>query len=75
VYDFRPGYLHPTKGLKNTLSYYKYFSWLYPVVRIVAKNFASTLSELGQAMINVARDGYGKDVLEVKNIHLAAKGQ
>ena len=24
VYNFRPSYLHPTPGMKNTLSYYKY---------------------------------------------------
>lgn len=68
VYNFRPGYMHPTPGLKNTLPYYKYLSWLYPVVRAVFPQFASTLAELGQAMINTVLIGYDKPILDVKDI-------
>ncbi|SDR95398.1 NAD dependent epimerase/dehydratase family protein [Mucilaginibacter mallensis] len=77
VYNFRPGYMHPTKGLKNVLPYYKYMSWLYPFVRRFFPQFVSTLAELGQAMINVVLIGYDKPVLEVKDIvklaHVADK--
>ena len=73
VYAFRPGYLHPTKGLKNTLGYYKYLSWIYPIVKVLTPNFVSTLSELGQAMIKISRDGNEKQVLEVKDIVAIAK--
>lgn len=68
VYAFRPGYMHPTKGLKNVLPYYKYLSWLYPFFRAVFPKFVSTLAELGQAMINATLLGYEKKVLEVKDI-------
>jgi uncharacterized protein YbjT (DUF2867 family) len=68
AYMFRPGYMHPTPGLKNTLSYYRYLGWLYPVVRALFPNFVSTLAELGQAMINVTEKGYSKPILEVKDI-------
>lgn len=67
-FNFRPGYMHPTPGLKNTLPAYKYMSWLYPVVRKLFPNAASTLGELGQAMIRAAVIGYPKQVLEVKDI-------
>lgn len=67
VYNFRPGYMHPTPGLKNTLPYYKYLSWMYPVVRKVFPGAVSTLAELGQAMIKVATKGYEKPILEVKD--------
>lgn len=67
VYNFRPGYMHPTPGLKNTLPYYKYLSWLYPVLRKVFPGAASTLAELGQGMIKVATKGYQKPILEVKD--------
>ncbi|AEI47239.1 NAD-dependent epimerase/dehydratase family protein [Runella slithyformis] len=67
VYNFRPGYMHPTPGLNNTLPYYKYLSWLYPVVRKVFPGAVSTLAELGQGMIKVATKGYSKSVLEVKD--------
>ncbi len=68
VYNFRPGYMQPTPGLKNTLSYYKYISWAYPFFRKVFPNFVSSLSELGLAMIQVSSKGYKKKILEVKDI-------
>jgi len=68
VYIFRPGYLHPNKGLKNTLRAYKYVSWMYPVIRPLFPNYVGTLRELGLAMINSADKGFNKHVLEVKDI-------
>jgi len=68
TYMFRPGYMQPTKGMKNTLKYYKYVSWMYPMWRIFFPSFVSTLSELGLAMINAAAKGYDKSILEVKDI-------
>lgn len=73
VYAFRPGYMHPTKGLKNVKKYYNYMSWMYPFARTVFPNFVSTLKELGQAMIQVTKNGYPKKVLEVKDIVKLAK--
>jgi hypothetical protein len=73
VFAFRPGYMQPTKGLKNVLPYYKYFTWMYPFFRAVFPKFVCTLAEVGQAMINVARFGYNKQILEVKDIVAAAK--
>lgn len=73
VYAFRPGYMHPTEGLKNTNKYYKYISWMYPLLRRLFPNGLSTLAELGQAMINVVKFGYEKPVLEVKDIVALAK--
>ena len=73
AYAFRPGYMQPTPGLKNTLSYYKYLSWLYPAFRLLFPNYVSTLSEMGRAMINAALYGYEKQVLEVRDIVALAK--
>lgn len=72
VFNFRPGFMSPTKGLKNTLPYYKYVSWLYPAVRKVFPKYVSTLAELGQAMINVTLNGYPQQILEVRDIVAAA---
>ena len=75
VYNFRPGFMLPTKGLKNTLPLYKYTSWLHPLIRKVFPGMVSTLAELGLAMINAVRFGYDKQVLEVKDIvRIAKKG-
>jgi len=73
AYMFRPGYMHPTPGLKNTLKYYKYLSWMYPFFRKVFPQFVSTLSELGLAMINTVNKGYEKSILEVKDIVTLSK--
>lgn len=68
VYAFRPSYMQPTNGLKNTLSYYKYVGWMYPMFRPLFPGYFGTLKELGQAMINSIKFGYDKQVLEVKDI-------
>ncbi len=68
VYAFRPGMLLPTPGMKNTLKYYKYITWLYPVLRFVAPSTVSTLKELGRSMITIARNGYPTSIIEVKDI-------
>jgi hypothetical protein len=73
VYAFRPGFMQPTRGLKNTHGYYKFLSPLYPLARSVFPNYVSTLEELGMAMINSIIKGYEKQVLEVKDIVALSK--
>lgn len=68
VYNFRPGYIHPTKGLRNTKSYYSYLSWLYPVLRRLFPSSVLTLRQLAVAMIHCVDKGMQKKVLEVKDI-------
>ncbi|GAA3950922.1 epimerase [Hymenobacter algoricola] len=75
AYMFRPGFLRATSGQRHVLSYYKYFGWLYPVLRTLTPRYVSTLAELGQAMIQVTRRGYAKPVLEVPDIVAVAKGK
>lgn len=68
AYMFRPGFMKATPGQRNLLPLYKYIAWLYPLARRLAPGFVSTLAEVGQAMLHVTRQGYGKRVLEVKDI-------
>ncbi len=68
AFMFRPGYMHSTPGLKNTLKYYKYVSWMYPFLKAVLPNFVSTLADLGRAMICVTLKGYSKKIIEVKDL-------
>ena len=74
-YAFRPGFMNPTPGLKNTLALYKYLAWLYPLAQLFFSNYVSTLGEVGQAMINVTLHGAEKHVLEVSDIVILAKKQ
>lgn len=74
VYNFRPAAIEATKGLKNMLPYYKYFSWLFPVIKLFAPNAIVKLSQIGVAMINTVTKGYEKQILEVSDIKkLAAR--
>ena len=73
VYNFRPGILQPTKGLKNTLSFYKWLGWLIPIIRFIMPKYISSLKELGMAMINAVIKGYDKPILEVKDIRALSK--
>lgn len=74
AYMFRPGFLLPTKGLKNVKSYYRYVTWLYPIGRALYPAGFSTLQELARAMIKSVSIGYEKPVLEVKDIVKLANG-
>jgi uncharacterized protein YbjT (DUF2867 family) len=74
AYNFRPAFMLPTRGLKNALSFYKYVTWLYPVVHPLFPAYFGTLKVLGLAMINSVIHGAGKPVLEARDIaELAGK--
>jgi len=73
VYNFRPGIIQPTKGLKNTLSFYKYLGWLIPIIRLFSPKSIVRLKELGTAMINATTKGYEKSIIEAKDIFILSK--
>ncbi|MCU0849424.1 MAG: epimerase [Spirochaetes bacterium] len=74
VYAFRPGFMRPTKGLKNAPVFYRAMMFPYPLLRLLFPAYVSTLAELGCAMINSALYGYDKQVLEVRDIVALSKG-
>ena len=73
AFAFRPGIIIPTKGLKNTLSFYKYLFFLLPVVKLFFPKHICSLKEIGLAMINCVNKSYDKNVLEVVDIVKLAK--
>ncbi|MEI6457191.1 MAG: NAD-dependent epimerase/dehydratase family protein [bacterium] len=73
AYGFRPSFMLPTPGLKNALSFYKYINWLYPALRPLFPAYFGTLKELGLSMISVVINGYGKNILDVKDIRNLAE--
>lgn len=75
VFAFRPGLLKAVPGQQNTLALYKYLGWLYPILKAIFPNAASTLTQLGKAMINVTKYSYEKNVVEVKDINAIAGRQ
>ena len=68
AYNFRPGIIKPTKGLKNVLSLYKWMSWMLPIINTISPGSVVTLKQIGDAMINVTQRGYEKKIMEVKDI-------
>jgi len=68
AYMFRPGYIQPTKGLKNTYKIYKFFTSFYPILKTLFPKYVVSLEELGKSMINVTLHGSEKKVLECKDI-------
>jgi uncharacterized protein YbjT (DUF2867 family) len=69
VYNFRPGVIKPTKGLKNALPLYKWLGWMLPIINTISPNSVVTLKQIGDAMINVTLKGYEKNILEVRDIY------
>jgi hypothetical protein len=72
AYMFRPGYMKPVKGQRNILKFYLGWQLFYPLIRTLLPKFACTLQDVGKAMINCSRQGYKKNILEVKDIVEAA---
>jgi hypothetical protein len=72
VYAFRPGYIHPTPGMKNAHAAYKYIGWMYPGLRKLFPDFLHSMKELGIAMINATLLGYERKIIEVKDIIILA---
>lgn len=68
VYIFRPGFLKQTEGLKHANKLYTYLDWVYPILRKISTSYASTLAELGRAVICAAVKDCEKQIIEVKDI-------
>jgi len=65
---FRPGYIQPIRGLKNTKGFYKVLAPFYPLWKILFPRHLVRLEELGKAMINSTLFGYEKNILECVDI-------
>mgnify|MGYP000482847401 CR=1 FL=1 len=78
VYNFRPGGIEPFLPLKPSQTYYKtykYLSWLFSLMKVIAPNMFITLKDLAAAMINASLIGYSKNILEMKDMKLLAKSK
>ena len=66
AYMFRPGFLKPVPGQQHVLRAYRWLGWLYPLLRRL--RMATTLRELGLAMLHAEPRSNAKPVLEVPDI-------
>jgi uncharacterized protein YbjT (DUF2867 family) len=72
VYNFRPGFMKAVPGQKRTLAAYKYVAWLFPILKRIFPNTASTLSQVAHAMIRCATTNIEKPIMEVSDINRLA---
>jgi uncharacterized protein YbjT (DUF2867 family) len=68
AYMFRPGFIKPTKGLKNAYAISRVLGTVYPILKMIFPNYVCTLEEVGVAMINASTKGCSKKILENKDI-------
>lgn len=75
TYMFRPGLIQPLHGIRSKTGWYNAFysvtAPIYPLLRRVAGRFMTNTEQLGKAMINVARKGSTKRILETADINSA----
>jgi uncharacterized protein YbjT (DUF2867 family) len=78
VYLFRPCFIQPLGGLQSRTRAYRLFysmaGWALPAIRRLIPGSIVTTDDIGQAMLNVARTGAGRAVLEPPDIVRVAKG-
>lgn len=72
-FAFRPGIMKPVEGQKNLKPLMKLADPLYRIMKVVAPKQVLTLEQVGTAMINAAKRGYNKRVLEVGDIAALAE--
>ena len=77
-YAFRPAFVRPLHGIRSrTRLYNVLYAVMRPLVPLIVKLFpkhVATTEQVGQAMLNVARKGAPKRILESADIVTAARG-
>ena len=77
AYMFRPGVIQPMHGERPKVAAYRILysiaKPLVPLLRRLFPNQILTTEDMGRAMINVARQGYPKKILEPPDIQTAAR--
>ncbi|HEX7791385.1 MAG TPA: NAD-dependent epimerase/dehydratase family protein [Afipia sp.] len=75
AYMFRPGAIQPLHGVRSKTAWvqaiYVATGPLLTFLHRVAPKYVTTTEEVGRAMLEVAKRGYPKPVLEMEDIHKA----
>ena len=77
AYMLRPGIIQPLHGIKSKTRSYRIFyslsAFLLPVLRAVLPNYVLSTTQIGAAMLNLAKHGYAKRILEARDIRIVSK--
>jgi len=68
AFGYRIGFMIPRKDQKRVLSYYKYFAWMIPFIKVAFPNFITTMKQVARSMVYVSENGYPRNVIYVKDI-------
>lgn len=72
AFMFRPGIIIPLKGItsrtKGYQFFYDYFMWLIRLIKFLSPDSVVDTTQIGHAMINSMRYGYGKNILRPRDI-------
>jgi uncharacterized protein YbjT (DUF2867 family) len=72
AYMIRPAYIQPRHGVKSKARWtrwgYAAVGWMYPLWRLIAPNYVTTSEELARAMLQVAKHGAPKPILETRDL-------
>jgi uncharacterized protein YbjT (DUF2867 family) len=72
---FRPGFIKPIKGLRHAHTISKAVGMMYPLFKVISPKYVCTLEEVGLAMIQAAKAGPSRQIIENKDIaRLAGTG-
>ena len=75
AYMFRPGAIQPLHGVRSKTAWVQAIyvaTWpLLSFLHQAAPKFVTTTEEVGRAMLEVAKRGYPKPILEMEDIHKA----
>ncbi|EKS34254.1 NAD-dependent epimerase/dehydratase family protein [Afipia broomeae] len=75
AYMFRPGAIQPLHGVRSKTAWvqalYVMTGPLLGFLHQVAPKYVTTTEEVGRAMLNVAKRGYPRPILEMDDIHKA----
>jgi uncharacterized protein YbjT (DUF2867 family) len=76
AYMLRPGIIQPQDGIRSKTRSYRIFysalAILLPLLRAAFPNQVLSTRQIGRAMLNLAKHGYGKAILESRDINIVA---
>jgi len=68
VYLFRPGFIKPIKGLMHAHLISEVAGMMYPLLKVISPKYVCTLEDVGLAMIEAAKAGPSRQIIENRDI-------
>jgi hypothetical protein len=73
VYAYRPGFMKPIPGQKNSHRFYNYINWIFPLGKKLFSEWFNTMEEVGLSMICITEEGSEEKIIAGKEISRLAR--